>query len=165
MAEAIDLDQLCRKHRTKLRSFVRRYVRCEEDAEDVVQCTFIEAARCAGSFNARSQPSTWLFGIALNLARNHVRRRSKEALTVDVEDIEELMEAPNSDPAQLVENRDLADKAIALLQAMDPELRRTFDAVYESGNTYELAAQQLGIPTGTVRSRLARIRQEVRRLR
>jgi RNA polymerase sigma-70 factor (ECF subfamily) len=164
-AALIDLNQLCRAHRSKLKSFVRRYVQCEADAEDVVQCTFVEAARCAGSFTARSQPSTWLYGIARNLALNLVRRRSQDADTVDVEDVAHLLEAPDSDPAALVERRDLADKALAMLRSMDPELRRTFNAVYESGNTYVLAAKELGIPTGTVRSRLARIRQEVRQLK
>ena len=164
----IDLDALFREHRRALTAFVKRYVRNEDDAEDVVQATFLEAFRCADRFEGGSKPSTWLFGIALNLARNHVRSRCSRPDTQDTADIDDLAEtlaAPDADPAALVERRDMARKALAILSTLSPDLQETFNAVLDTGDTYELAARHLGVPVGTVRSRLNRIRQQVRTLR
>jgi RNA polymerase sigma-70 factor (ECF subfamily) len=167
-APQLDLDALFREHRRALTAFVKRYVRNEDDAEDVVQATFLEAFRCADRFEGGSKASTWLFGIALNLARNHVRSRIARPDTQDSADIDDLADtlaAPDSDPAELVERRDMARKALAILSKLSPELQDTFNAVLDTGDTYELAAQHLGVPVGTVRSRLNRIRQQVRTLR
>ncbi len=167
-APQLDLDALFREHRRALTAFVKRYVRNEDDAEDVVQATFLEAFRCADRFEGGSKASTWLFGIALNLARNHVRSRIARPDTqecTDIEDLAESLAAPDSDPAELVERRDMARKALAILGKLSPELQDTFNAVLDTGDTYELAAQHLGVPVGTVRSRLNRIRQQVRTLR
>ncbi len=167
-APQLDLDALFREHRRALTAFVKRYVRNEDDAEDVVQATFLEAFRCADRFEGGSKASTWLFGIALNLARNHVRSRIARPDTqecTDIEDLAESLAAPDSDPAELVGRRDMARKALAILGKLSPELQDTFNAVLDTGDTYELAAQHLGVPVGTVRSRLNRIRQQVRTLR
>jgi RNA polymerase sigma factor (sigma-70 family) len=164
----LDLDALFREHRRALTAFVKRYVRNEDDAEDVVQATFLEAFRCADRFEGGSKASTWLFGIALNLARNHVRSRIARPDTqesTDIDDLADTLAAPNADPAALVERRDMARKALAILAKLSPELQDTFHAVLDTGDTYELAARHLGVPVGTVRSRLNRIRQQVRTLR
>ena len=167
-APQLDLDALFREHRRALTAFVKRYVRNEDDAEDVVQATFLEAFRCADRFEGGSKASTWLFGIALNLARNHVRSRIARPDTqesTDIDDLADSLAAPDADPAALVERRDMARKALAILAKLSPELQDTFNAVLDTGDTYELAAQHLGVPVGTVRSRLNRIRQQVRTLR
>lgn len=159
---AIDLDKLYREHRRHLLRFVQRYVRRPEDAEDVVQSTFVEAARCADRFSGLSRPSTWLFGIALNLARNHVRRSSMDASEVlDEAKLAEMIDT-HADPALLIELREIAAKVDALLNTVHPDIRMTFEAVLDGAATYEEAALQLNIPIGTVRSRVSRMRSEVR---
>ncbi|WP_136416925.1 RNA polymerase sigma factor [Herbaspirillum sp. ST 5-3] len=158
----IDLNQLYRDHHRHLLRFVQRYVRNSEDAEDVVQNTFVEAARCAQRFAGLSKPSTWLFGIALNLARNHERRKYASLCdTVDDAFIEQIADI-GADPAYLIENREVAGKVLALLESLPPKVRATFEAVLEGDATYEQAAAQLQIPVGTVRSRVSRVRTAVR---
>lgn len=161
-APAIDLDQLFRTHQVHLYRFVRRYVRNAEDAEDVVQQTFVEAVRCAPRYAGLSKPSTWLFGIALNLARNHVRRRCAD-LTDELD--ESLLEQIGDDyanPARLVEMRQIATLAQEMMDGLAGDMRATFEAVLEGDCTYEDAAARLGIPIGTVRSRVSRVRAAIR---
>lgn len=158
----IDVEKLYREHRQHLIRFVQRYVRHAEDAEDVVQNAFIEAMRCADRFSGLSKPSTWLFGIALNLARNHVRRSCAEMTeAIDEADIQQIVDI-HADPALLIELREIAGKVDALLGTLQPEIRMTFEAVLDGASTYEQAAEQLCIPIGTVRSRVSRVRTAVR---
>ena len=158
----IDVEKLYRDHYRHLIRFVQRYVRHVEDAEDVVQNAFIEAMRCADRFSGLSKPSTWLFGIALNLARNHVRRSCSDlADAIDESDLQQIVDL-HADPAVLTEMRELAGRVDALLGTLQPEIRMTFEAVLDGASTYEEAAEQLNIPIGTVRSRVSRVRSAVR---
>jgi RNA polymerase sigma factor (sigma-70 family) len=159
----IDTDALFRTHQKHVLLFVRRYVKDPDEAQDVVQSTFLEATRCAAKFSSLSKPSTWLFGIALNMARNHVRRKKYEVHLSDLEPCDEICD-PMADPAVTVEARDLALKSLAMIDGMSDDLRNTFDAVLNCGQTYDLAARELGVPIGTVRSRLSRIREQLRTL-
>ena len=162
MVAAIDISQLYHAHKQHLLRFVQRYVRSAEDAEDVVQNTFIEAMRCADRFSGLSKPSTWLFGIALNLARNQVRRNCAQLLdTVEDSFMEEIADM-HADPAMLVELRQIAEKVDAMLGALPLKIRATFEAVLDGESSYEEAAEQLHIPVGTVRSRVSRVRAAVR---
>ncbi len=159
---AIDIDKLYRAHRQHLLRFVQQYVRKLEDAEDVVQQTFIEAMRCAERFCGLSKPSTWLFGIALNLARNQIRRNcANQYQAVDGNFMEQIVDS-HADPAMLIELRQIAAKVDAMLDALPVNIRTTFDAVLDGESTYEQAAAQLHIPVGTVRSRVSRVRAAVR---
>lgn len=159
---ALDIDQLFRAHQRHLFRFVQRYVRNIEDAEDVVQNTFIEAMRCADRFAGLSKPSTWLFGIALNLARNQVRRNgARRDEAVDDAFIEQIAEA-HADPAILTELRQIAARVEAMLGELPAKIRTTFEAVLDGESTYEEAAEHLRIPVGTVRSRVSRVRAAVR---
>lgn len=158
----INIDKLYREHRHHLLRFVQRYVRNPEDAEDVVQNTFMEAMRCADRFSGLSKPSTWLFGIALNLARNQVRRNCADLYqSVDEMFMEQIADF-NSDPAMLIELRQIAGRVEAMLNEMPDKIRTTFEAVLDGESTYEEAAESLHIPVGTVRSRVSRVRAAVR---
>lgn len=159
---ALDLDRLFRTHQVHLYRFVRRYVRNDEDAEDVVQQTFVEAVRCAPRFSGLSKPSTWLFGIALNLARNQVRRSYGDLSDAVEESVLEQFADEHGDPARLVEMRQIAGLAQQMMEQLPEDIRHTFEAVLEGDCTYEAAAAQLGIPIGTVRSRVSRVRAAMR---
>lgn len=161
-AAPIDVEQLFRVHKLHLYRFVRRYVRNNEDAEDVVQLTFLEAVRCAPRFSGLSKPSTWLFGIALNLARNQVRRNCADLSDTVEESVLEQIADLGGDPARLVELRQTVQLAHARMAALPAPIRATFEAVMDGDTTYEDAAVSLGIPVGTVRSRVSRVRNALR---
>lgn len=161
-AAPVDIGQLYREHYQHLLRFVQRYVRNPQDVEDVVQNTFCEAVRCADRFAGMSKPSTWLFGIALNLARNQVRRNCADLCDTVEDSVLEQISDVGADPAKLVERRQIAMLADSMLDKLSPEIRSTFEAVLEGECTYEQAALQLGIPVGTVRSRVSRVRAAIR---
>jgi RNA polymerase sigma-70 factor (ECF subfamily) len=161
-ATAIDVAALFEEHHHRLMRFVLRYLRNPEDAEDVVQNTFVEAMRCADRFSGLSKPSTWLFGIALNLARNQMRRNYAHAPEQIDEAELEAIEDCTADPANLIETRDISNKVQALLDELPDCIRATFEAVLDGNSTYEQAAADLNIPIGTVRSRVSRVRAAVR---
>ena len=158
----IDVNQLFQDHYQHLFRFVLRYVRNSADAEDVVQNTFIEAIRCADRFSGLSKPSTWLFGIALNLARHQVRRNcAQEHDALDDVALEQIVDT-QGDPAMQLEWRQTAAMVDGMLAALPAGIRATFEAVLDGGSTYEQAACALQIPVGTVRSRVSRVRAAVR---
>ncbi|RSZ61067.1 RNA polymerase sigma factor [Massilia atriviolacea] len=159
---AIDVRRLFMAHRQHLVRFVQRYTRSLEDAEDVVQNTFIEAMRCADRFSGLSKPSTWLFGIALNLARNQVRRNSADLYDTVEEGFMEQIADQFANPADRFESRQITLQVDSLLRSMPPKIRETFDVVVNGDATYEQAAEYLSIPVGTVRSRVSRVRAAVR---
>jgi len=158
----LDINQLYRDHYQHLCRFVQRYLRNPDDVDDVVQSAFYEALRCADRFAGMSKPSTWLFGIALNLARNQVRRNCATSNEVLDESVLEQLLDECSDPADIIEQRQIAVLADSMLDQFPAAVRSTFEAVLEGDCTYEQAAQQLGIPVGTVRSRVSRVRASIR---
>lgn len=159
---ALDLPQLFQQHRQHLLRFVQRYVRNVADAEDIVQNTFVEAMRCAHKFSGLSKPSTWLYGIAQNLARNLVRQHCNSL--VDYMDDSLLTQRidETADPHKREELRQTAMRVSQLLESLHPEIRATFEFVVEEELTYEEASAELSIPIGTVRSRVSRVRSSVR---
>ena len=158
----IDVVALYKQHRTHLLRFVQRYLGNPHDAEDVVQNTFVEAVRCAPRFSGLSKPSTWLFGIALNLARNQVRRNGADRYDAVEDDFMEQLVDIHADPALQYEWRELARKVDKLMGDLPPKIRATFATVLEGEMTYEEAAREMGIPIGTVRSRVSRVRAAAR---
>lgn len=159
----IDVVALYQQHRTHLMRFVQRYLGNPHDAEDVVQNTFVEAMRCAPRFSGLSKPSTWLFGIALNLARNQVRRNGADRYEEVEDDFMDQLVDVYADPARQYEWRQLAAKVDKLIGDLPLKIRDTFEAVLEGDLTYEEAARAMDIPIGTVRSRVSRVRAAARR--
>jgi len=158
----VDIPALFREHRQNLVRFVLRYLRNSADAEDVVQSTFVEAMRNAHRFAGLSKPSTWLYGIALNLARNQVRRNCGDLLDFVEDTVLNQSMDDYADPARKAELRQTVMQVDDFLSTLNPEIRATFEAVVDGDITYEEASSELNIPIGTVRSRVSRVRSSVR---
>lgn len=109
------------------------------------------------------QPGTdlraWLFTIMHNHYVNMVRRAARDGATVDIEQVSRLLVA-NTDPTASRQLREL-ERGLACLPA---EQREVILLVGLEGMSYETAAQILDVPVGTVRSRLSRGRDALRRL-
>src|SRR6266849_9340490 len=87
--EAKALAELDSLYRTAL-----RLTRAPADAEDLVQETYLKAFRAAESFRPGTNLRAWLFTILHNTARNRVRDRARDAVSVDSEVVERAMDAP-----------------------------------------------------------------------
>lgn len=124
-------------------------------AEELLQETMLLAWQKADTFRGDSRPSTWLFGIARNLARNAQRRSPLP--TVSLEDETSLAGSEGiTSPA----GRSL-DLAQALAR-LSPEHREVVQLVLVQGFTYDEAAHIVGCPVGTVKSRLFYARRQLR---
>jgi RNA polymerase sigma-70 factor (ECF subfamily) len=129
-------------------------------AEDVAQDVFLRVVRGVDGFEARSSARTWVFAIAHNACadavRRRVRSRGRELLGLPP-DAGRGGAAPAAD-----DGLDLA----LLLDELDDDRRDAFVLTQLSGLTYHDAAAVLDVPVGTIRSRVARAREDlVARLR
>ncbi len=120
--------------------------------DDVVQETFVAAHRKLATFEGRSALRTWLYGIALRIARAH-RLRSRRAQEVAYD--EALLRAPDAArPDHIAESAEAARLVNALLDAMDDDQREVFVlAELEQLSSPEIA-EALGVKLNTVYSRL-----------
>jgi RNA polymerase sigma-70 factor (ECF subfamily) len=139
-----------------------RLTRVPADAEDLVQDTYLKAFRAAGTFQPGTNLRAWLFTILHNTARNRVRDRAREALTVDSDTVERASDA-SSVGGETPESLLLRDTLGPELQAAVDELPDAFrQAVWlrdVEEFTYAEIAAMLEIPPGTVMSRISRGRR------
>lgn len=140
-----------------------------QDAEDVLQETFIKALRALPSFEGRSSLSTWLYRIAVNEALMMVRRRKQDPHMVELEKEDEEGQA---EPVEIVdwcclpegellntESRKFLDKAI---DQLSPALRAVFILRDMQGLSVRETAEALGIAEPAVKTRLLRARLKLR---
>jgi RNA polymerase sigma-70 factor (ECF subfamily) len=157
--------RLVERHGPYLFGIARSLVRDAHDAEDVVQETFAAAASSGSGFRGDASVRTWLVAIATRQAAL-VRRRRKPWLKFWSSGGTD--ETPPPEPAtERVRQESMVDARMdlaTLLQRLDPELREVLVLRELRGLSYEQMAASLGIPRGTVESRLHRARNELRRL-
>ena len=142
------LASLVERHSARVHAYLTRYTRSREDADDLLQETWIRIARSARRFDPARRFRTWLYGIATNLGRDLFRRRAtRERALLDAN-----AQAGSSAPpeASIAEGSELRERIAALPDRMrEVVLLRYFEGMNEA----EMAAA-LGIARGTVKSRL-----------
>lgn len=157
-------DVIVRRYNTKVYSLAYRLLNSVEDAEDVAQDTFSQAFKGLGSFRGTAKFYTWLFRITYNLAISQ-RRKRKPALSLNSQtDSQGEITLPSDDATPMKnmedeEGKTLMDKALGLL-SLDHRAGLVLKEI--EGFSYEEIAFSLGVPVGTVRSRLHRARLELR---
>jgi RNA polymerase sigma-70 factor (ECF subfamily) len=143
----------------RLRRYARALTRDVVAADDLVQDCLLRGLAKMHLWKEGTDLRAWLFTILHNQYVNQVRRAVREGAAVSISDTEpSLTRAP--DQSKRLELRDL-DRALARL----PEEQRTVILLVGlEGMRYEAVAEIIGVPVGTVRSRLSRGREALRRL-
>jgi RNA polymerase sigma-70 factor (ECF subfamily) len=141
-----------------------RLTRNRSDAEDLVQDTFVKAFRFAGRYERGTNLKAWLYTILHNTWRNRLRDASREAVDVDSERVEEAASLPGGPAALDTPERILLRETLdADLQAALDDLPSAFrEAVWlrdVEEFSYAEIAEMLGVPIGTVMSRISRGRR------
>ncbi len=162
-------EELVRRYDRKLLRIAQHVTNNREDAEDVVQESFLKAFQHLNQFHETAQFSTWLYRIALNESLQRLRRRrtnkevsidrdfqSDDDLPIDVVDW-----APN--PEQLYETAQLRDILRATLQALSPSLRIVFVLRDIEGLSLEETAESLQLSVSAVKARSWRARMQLRK--
>jgi RNA polymerase sigma-70 factor (ECF subfamily) len=139
----------------------------EQDAEDVLQETFIKVLKNIGSFKGMSSLSTWIYRIAMNEALMLLRKRKPEGYSLDEDDgEEETMPREVADWKPLPEDRLIDRETRQHLKEAVLYLPETLRSVFLLRDTEELSvretAEALGISEGAVKVRLLRARLKLR---
>jgi RNA polymerase sigma-70 factor, ECF subfamily len=143
----------------RLRRYARALTRDIHRADDLVQDTLVRALAKQHLWQAGTNLRAWLFTLMHNQHVNDVRRDNREGGKIDVEDVAAVLVA-NTDPTASRQLREL-ERGLARLPL---EQRESILLVGLEGLRYDEAAAVLGVPIGTVRSRLSRGREALRKL-
>ena len=160
-------EALCERNGEPLRRHVLRMLRDADAAEDLLQETLLRAWTHAGQWDGRGTPRAWLFRIATNLALNHIRalrRRRQQPLEVPPDPTDPEDEEPTI-PSWMIDRASLgpvealeATERLALLRRLvarlPEEKREVLRLIHDDELDIAEVAQALGIPPGTVKSRL-----------
>jgi RNA polymerase sigma factor (sigma-70 family) len=154
--EEVAFAALVRRHGPMVLGVCRRFLPNAHDAEDAFQATFLVLARSAGSIGKRDSVASWLYGVALRVAR---RARANEARR---QGLVPPPPASGEDPLAEASRRELRGIVDEELGRLPARFRRPLVLCYLEGRSHPEAARELGCPVGTVRSRLARGRELLR---
>lgn len=134
-----------------------------ENADDLAQETYLRALRALPGFAGRSSARTWLLSVARHTCADAVRTAIRRPRTRGVEDWEaETRASSGRSAAGLV--RTAAEEAVLLrelVRGLDPDRREAFVLTQVLDLGYAEAAQVCGCPVGTIRSRVARAREDL----
>lgn len=160
--------ELIRPYQDRLFNTVYRLVGNAEDAQDVVQEAFIHAYQSLGQFKGDARFYTWIYRIAINAAISH-RRRRRVVLSIHRsptgrEDHEPPDRSEYNRPGHALEQAEQERRVQEALDRLSPEHRAVLVLRDMEGEPYETIAQIVGVPIGTVRSRLHRARFELREI-
>ncbi|ROP28845.1 sigma-70 family RNA polymerase sigma factor [Couchioplanes caeruleus] len=128
------------------------------DIADLTQETYLRAIRALPDFAGRSSVRTWLFAIARRVAADHVRTAVRRPrLTV----LPEWRQAADTAGPHARHRFDEYHALTDLLARLDPDRREAFQLTQVAGLSYAEAADACGCPIGTIRSRVARAREDL----
>jgi RNA polymerase sigma-70 factor (ECF subfamily) len=160
--------QLMCRYEERLFNTVFRLMGNQQDAEDVVQETFVNAYQSLASFKGDSQFFTWLYRIAYNTAVSH-KRKQKAAVSIEAgrngeAGIEPADRSEYNQPGSAMSRAEEERRIQRALNQLSPEHRLVLVLKEMEEMKYEEIAVILQVPVGTVRSRLHRARLELREI-
>jgi RNA polymerase sigma-70 factor, ECF subfamily len=151
--------RLYARHSVRIFRFLKRLVQNEATAEDLLNEVFLEIWQHAGRYEGRSSPSTWMMAIAHNKAVSGLRKR-REVTGLSDEEMPEAAD-PDDDPEQTAQKGDKGRVMRACIAMLSPEHREILDLVYYQELSVSEAAEVLGIPENTVKTRMFYARKKL----
>jgi len=153
------------KYQERVFRLIRRLLGNRDQVEDLAQEVFIRAYRSLGSFKGESSFYTWLYKIALNTCRNYYRSKGRrpEGSMVDSENILDNMQSRGNTPEGEAFRAEFWDTVKSSLHTLPAEQREAIVLCDLEGLSYDEMAGVIGIPVGTVRSRVFRGRRALQK--
>lgn len=156
-------ETLVHRYEKELYGYLRRYLGDAQQAEDVFQATFLRVHQKSDQFADGSPFRPWLYAIATNQAidarrRNHRHRmvsldRRTDTLT-ESGSLAETIAAKGRSSVEMMQDAETVAWVLEAVASLPEPLRSTLDLVYRQGLKHREAASRLGIPVGTVKSRI-----------
>jgi len=156
-------DSLVMKYQQRLYFVIVRIVLNHEDADDVVQDTFIKAYRSLDSFDESYRFYTWLYRIAVNTALNLVKHRKHKESSLEKKQENNRYEPQNNN--NLEDDyiyKEMTGEVRTAIKLLAPEMRTVFILRVFEEMSYKEIAETMGISIGTVMSRLNRARNTLK---
>jgi len=165
-------DEIVARYKGRLFQWTLKFIGDPQRAEERTQETFIRVVRHLRSFDPERSFRTWIYRIAVNLAKNELRDRSRRPRALSLDRREdgqgswmgyEPRASRLSEPDVQAEREEFRRAVLSALQAMPPKFREVLLLREVEGMSYEEIAQVLRRPLGTVRSRVNRARSRFRK--
>jgi RNA polymerase sigma-70 factor (ECF subfamily) len=157
--DAKALERLFMRNQTRVFRYLVRMVRNEAFAEELLNEVFLGAWNGASRYEGRSEPATWLLSIAHNKAVSALRKK-REVAGYDEETAGEI-EDDDDTPDVIAQKADKSAQIRAAMQGLSPEHREILDLVYYQEQSVSEAAEVLGIPEATVKTRMFYARKKL----
>ena len=162
-------EELVRQHTRQVYGLCFRFTNSAQEAQDLTQEVFLRVFKTIHSFrSAEGSFHTWLARVTRNLLIDNYRRNKQERVTDSIEEQLPMMEETGSSaaprPDQVLAGQETSAILHATLQKLSPDLREAVILRDLQEMEYREMAQILGIPEGTVKSRINRGRAELARL-
>ncbi|MBM3661748.1 MAG: sigma-70 family RNA polymerase sigma factor [Actinobacteria bacterium] len=162
--DALAAAEILRRYQPQVRRVCRQVCRSPHDAEDAAQDALASINVGLRTFDGRSSLSTWIHRIATNRALDELRRRSRRP--VPVEDaaesmVDERRVDPGAGPERTSEDQETRTELITALGQLPEALAEAVVLRDVADLDYATIAAELGVPVGTVRSRIARGRSRL----
>ncbi len=158
-------ETIVRQHWRKVFNLAYKFVGKHDEAEDLAQDIFLKLFKALATFDRRANFQTWLISISRNLCIDHYRSVRKERETI-AREVDASTLSPTSHeigPLVALERRDLRELLRQALDHLPPTLRTAVVLRDLQELSYQEIADQLGLPEGTVKSRINRGRIELAR--
>jgi RNA polymerase sigma-70 factor (ECF subfamily) len=172
--DAEAFDRLVTRYSSAVYSLLLRLTSDREEAADLAQDTFLQVLRSIRKFRGDSELKTWIFRIAINESRNRFRwwaRRRRSVTTSldaapaqDARPFSESLASTDEAPDQALVRRENEARLELALRGLSRPYREVIVLCDVEGESYQEIARILGLNIGTVKSRIARGRDQLRKL-
>ena len=148
------------KYQIRIINTCYKYTKNIVDAEDVAQEVFLKAFQNLSSFKFDSKFYSWIYRIAVNTSLNYINSKEKrnEKETISEESCLNIQTISNDNPGEYYQLNELINKIQPLMDKLPDDLSKLIELYEIKDFSYEDISKSLGIPIGTVRSRLHRAR-------
>jgi RNA polymerase sigma-70 factor, ECF subfamily len=159
-------DALVVRYRRKVFHIAYKFTGRHAEAEDLMQEILLKVFRSLDKFNQDADFSTWLGSVSRNYCIDHYRasKREKEVLVEDLVAFDLAVATSGTNPQRVLEDRDRRSFLRRGLELLPDKLREAVVLRDLQGLSYQEMAERLGLPEGTVKSRINRGREELSRL-
>ena len=156
---------LLEKYRGSLMTHILKYVTVLEDAEDICQRSFEKAFMNIDRYNSQYAFSTWLYNIAQNEAIDHLRRSRASINSVPISEERDALDvmAATTPEEELIIDQAVSE-LISGIQSLPESYRQVAELRFIKDYAYEDIARELGLPLGTVKTRINRARKTLEKM-
>lgn len=164
-------EQLFGRYQKRTYNLIYRMVSNEQDAADLTQEVFVRVYNSRHLLKNEETFSAWLRTIATNIARDHFRKVGRtikadsldEPITVDGGEVQRDVEDWSTNPERQLAKKDMQEAVQRAMDSLSEEHKMVVVLHHIEGMDVRDIAREMGIPEGTVKSRLARAREDLKR--